>query len=675
MQKQSNRRSSRSGILAIFVISLMLLGLAACTGSPPWEPDRVLGAEELSRLDLLPRLRQAVKVGCISSYDRTGGNDDGFSGAHSFIRKEPGGLVIADIEGPGIIYRIHTPSPSEDIIEFFFDGESSPRISKKFSQLFEGDDPPFLAPLVGSGVGGHYCYVPLAFQHSCKILVKAETFHFYQINYARYPNDFTIPTYEDPPSEAFLRHLNEAGKLLLSAGSDISSHLIPEDSRIKKHFSHKTLGPGQTVTLFKASSPGRIVGLKLGPASAFAGGERDILIKIYWDGHPKPGVAIPVGDLFGYSFGQPAVRSLLFGTSDGMNYIYFPMPFERSVRIDLVSERASGPAIDVQVEVSVTALAKAEDEGRFYAYWRRENPTIIGTPYTYLKTTGRGHVVGVILQAQGFEIGHTAFFEGDDRAVIDGELAIPGTGSEDSFNGGWYDVPGRWESRASFPLSGCLDYKKYLSRTGGYRLMLTDAYSYTKSIDFAIEHAPVGNDLQTDYTSVTFFYSLDPPTGDFLLPPVEDREVADPDRIVFVPGWNVPIHTSSLQNAALTKQTSMVGDDRIRYLSLKTTGEDIFGSHHISFICDIPAAGTYRVGIKAVRGPDQGIAQMFQHDRPEGEAVNLYAESRGLSQVLPLGVQEMSAGDNLLFLHLVGKDAHSTGINLDLVEIVFERVK
>jgi hypothetical protein len=205
--------------------------------------------------------------------------------------------------------------------------------------------------------------------------------------------------------------------------------------------------------------------------------------------------------------------------------------------------------------------------------------------------------------------------------------------------------------------------------------MLTDAYSYTESIDFTIEHAPVGNDLPTDYTSVTFFYSLDPPTDNFLLPPVEDRKVADPDRIVFVPGWNVPIHTSSLQNAALTKQTSTVGDDRVRYLSLKTMGEDIFGPHHISFICDIPAAGTYRVGIRAVRGPDQGIAQMFQHDRPTGEAANLYAESRGLSQVLPLGVQEMSAGDNLFFLHLVGKDARSTGMNLDLVEIVFERVK
>ncbi len=66
-------------------------------------------------------------------------------------------------------------------------------------------------------------------------------------------------------------------------------------------------------------------------------------------------------------------------------------------------------------------------------------------------------------------MGNTYFFEGDDQTTIDGELAIHGTGSEDFYNGGWYDVPGRWEARRSYPLSGCLAYQKHLGRTGGYR--------------------------------------------------------------------------------------------------------------------------------------------------------------------------------------------------------------
>ena len=65
-----------------------------------------------------------------------------------------------------------------------------------------------------------------------------------------------------------------------------------------------------------------------------------------------------------------------------------------------------------------------------------------------------------------------------------------GTGSEDFFNGGWYDVPGRWERRQSLPVSGCLDYKKHLGRTGAYRLFLTDALAYRESINLSNRARP-----------------------------------------------------------------------------------------------------------------------------------------------------------------------------------------
>ena len=55
--------------------------------------------------------------------------------------------------------------------------------------------------------------------------------------------------------------------------------------------------------------------------------------------------------------------------------------------------------------------------------------------------------------------------------------------------------------------------------------------------------------------------------------------------------------------------------------------------------------------------------------------MNLYAEDRSVSEELPLGIQEMKKGNNLLFLHLVGQDARSKGLGLDLVEIIFERNK
>ena len=660
--------------LVLLAFVPVLSGMFSCQSRPPLDKVSVLDVEEFFRPDLLAVMRPSIEVGMISSYDRSGGNDDGFSGKYSFIRKEDGGLVIADLVGPGMITRIHTPTPTEDIIEFYFDGEASPRIRRKMSGLFDGTQAPFLSPLVGSGVGGNYSYVPLRYKQSLKVLVLAERVRFYQINYIRYPEDTDISTYENPPPDSFLSRIEKAGDMIARAGTDISRFLVPEETQLKVLSVQKSLVPGGTQTLFKTSRPGRIVGLRLGPASSFSGNGRDILLNVYWDNSEAPALSGPVGDLFGYSFGDPSIQSLFLGTTDDVNYIYFPMPFQQSARIDLVSERSTGPPIEFKAEIILAPQGKSENEGRFYAFWRRENPTAVGIPYTFLKSRGRGHVVGVVLQAQGMEAGQTYYFEGDDRAVIDGTLTIHGTGSEDFFNGGWYDVPGRWETRTSLPLSGCLDYKKPLGRTGGYRWMIADALAFRDNIDFTIEHSPENNSSPTDYTSVTFFYSLEPPDLDSPLPSVENRRVTPPKRIVFVPGWNVPIRTASIQNATWTKKSEEIGDRRVRYFSIKTSGEDIFGPHHVAFVTDIPEAGTYKIVIKAIMGPDQAMVQIYQHDRPSGEIANLYAETRHVSDLIPLGTQEMSAGDNLVYLHLIGKDARSAGLNVDMVDLVLEKL-
>ncbi len=366
-------------------------------------------------------------------------------------------------------------------------------------ELFDGTRPPFVEPLVGSGVGGYTSYVPLTYRKSCKIVIKADSFQFYDINYAVFPAGAAIETYTDPPGPDFMAEVGKAAEMLGRAGTDISGALVPDGTSVSTKVVKASLLPGGNAVLYKTSRPGRIVGLRIGPAAAFAGGERDILIRAYWDGEAAPAVDCPVGDLFGYSFGDPAARSLMFGTTDaGVNYLYFPMPFAAAAQIELVSERAAGTApVDIEAEIVTAPIGKAPDEGRFYARWRRENPCAPGRPYTYLRTTGRGHVVGVILQAQGLESGHTGFFEGDDRAVIDGELAVPGTGSEDSFNGGWYDVPGRWETRTSLPLSGCLDYKKPQARTGRLSV-LPDGFLRLREIDRLHDRARPGRERGPD---------------------------------------------------------------------------------------------------------------------------------------------------------------------------------
>lgn len=627
-----------------------------------------VGMEELHRLDRLPAFKNSIKVGSFSSYDRTGGNDDGFSGTYSFIRKDADGLVLADLKGPGVIYRVWTPTPSDDTLEFLFDGETQPRVSVKFRELFLGNHPGFPRPLVGFGAGGYYCYVPMPFAKSCLVRMRAPKVQFYQINYALYEPGTAIATFQ--PSAQGAPDLARACEVWNATGRDISRFTAPPGSRVETNRAALSLKPNSTTRVFKANKGGRLVGLRFSPASVLGGKARDLVLRITFDGG-EPAVVCPLGDFFGYAWGKPATQSLLVGTTGDTSYCYFPMPFKKSAVVEIVSERSE--AVELQAEVLSANVPRAADEGGFYALWRRENPTTIGSPYTFLDTDGRGHLVGVALQSQGLESGKTLFFEGDDQTTIDGDLAIQGTGSEDFFNGGWYDVPDRWEKRISFPLSGCLEYSKHLGRTGAYRLFVGDAYAYRKHILQTIEHSGEKNNIPTDYCSVAYFYSERRPSAALTLPPLKDRAVVDPQEIIFPAWWQLPLHAWSFDRASLTRKMEKVGSEEVRYLSLTATGDDWFGAHFLSHVCDLPASGTYAIYIETLKGPAQAKVQLFQNENPVADPVDLYAESTTRSGRLLMGKLNLAEGKNSLMLKLVGKNEKSTGLGLDLVQIICVR--
>lgn len=643
------------------------------------------GLVELARLDRLPLLKTSVRIGSVSSYDRTGGNDDGFSGKYSFVRKEGPTLVLADLDGPGVIYRFATPTPTDDIIEFFFDGEATPRLRVKFVDLFTGSKSPFVTPLVGYGSGGFFSYVPLPYQKSCKIRLAPREgateakMQFYQINFATYPAGTSLTSFYPTLYADASSLLDRARRVLAMTGSDLSAVVSPGGVDVRVVRTSQRIEPGKTATLFETDRPGRIVGVRLSPAGAMGGKDRGLVVRMYWDGDPKPAVESPVSDFFGYSWGQPATRSLLLGTVNDANYVYLPMPFDRSAKIELAwdVDAASVPSspLDVTAEVAVSDRARdAQTEGRFYAAWRRENPTTIGRPFTFVDLKGRGHIVAALLQSQGLETGTTEFFEGDDEVTVDGELVVRGTGSEDAFNGGWYDVPGRWEARASYPLSGCLDYKKYLGRTGAYRFFIGDTYAFRQSVYFTIEHAGEGNRLPTDYVGVTMLYAQNRPEGLPVLPSIASRRVVDPERITFSAGWSLPIHAFSFEHATIARTTEKFDGKELRYFSMKAESNDIFGPHFVSFLCELPRAGKYRISIEGVAGPAQGRVQLFRDEQPVADAVDFYAADRKPSPLIPVGTLEMVEGVNQVFFKLVGKNERAAGLGFDLARVICERL-
>jgi len=329
--------------------------------------------------------------------------------------------------------------------------------------------------------------------------------------------------------------------------------------------------------------------------------------------------------------------------------------------------------VELNAEVLHTSVPQTGTEGKFYTIWRRENPTQEGQPYTFGELSGRGHLVGVVLQAQGRESGKTLFFEGDDETTIDGEMVIHGTGSEDFFNGGWYDVPDRWEKRLSFPLSGCLGYAKPLGRTGGYRLFLGDAYAYRRSLRQTIEHSGENNNIPTDYCSVTYLYSERPPQPPPTLPALKDRAVQDPQEVIFPAWWQTPIYAWSFEHASLSRNKQKIGNEEVRYLSLAAEGSDWFGPHFLSPVCELPADGRYAIFIETLKGPAQGKVQLFQNENPVAEAVDLYAETLGKSGRVFLGELELKEGKNNLMFKLVGKNEKADGLGLNLIQVICVR--
>jgi hypothetical protein len=469
-------------------------------------------AEELRAfydIPSLPEYLDSTVCGQVSSYDTTGNNDDGFSGAYSFLRRnEDGSLVIFDLKGAGVINRIWTPTPTEDTLDFYIDDIIHPAFSICYPDLFSGKKFPFIAPLCGNQLGGYYCYLPIPFASRCRIVCRGKKMQFYQIQYRLYkkgakvvPFNIDLNSEERKSLEKIAALWNNGSKTM----HDFYSGFLPNRSQKVE------IRPGEAVTVFELNRGGRIMGFKISPAGSFEGLSKNMDIRITWNHDVNPAVFCPVADFFGYAFGKTSMQSLLLGSRDNINYCFYPMPFDQSAKIELIYRvDSSSQQIPIQVSFQVwytDESRNATEEGKFYAQWSKEIKSTRGKPHVFLNVSGKGHYVGTILQAQGLQAGMTYFFEGDDSASIDGNFRIHGTGSEDYFNGGWYAMMDRWDGKLSLPLHGALDYSLPFCRTGGYRFYISDKLSFQKSFYMGIEHGPAGNEFPVNYTSVALYYS------------------------------------------------------------------------------------------------------------------------------------------------------------------------
>lgn len=289
-------------------------------------------------------------------------------------------------------------------------------------------------------------------------------------------------------------------------------------------------GPG-LITMIHFAVPASQVGppiQKLG---------RELAIRMFWDDEPAPSVDAPLVDFFCDPAGlREDVNTALVNKRRGFN-CYFPMPFRRSARIELVYDGPLSPGealwrvMPCYSYVMYRTVDKIDaDQGYFHSAWRQEALLLGQRDYLALEAKGKGKFIG--WNATVRLPGRPEYpVDQNEKFYIDGETkpSIEFQGMEDSFGFSWGFPP----SENQFPLTG---FFPFLKGAAAYRFFLRDAISFDKSLRVTIgfgeredpmfrrEFSRSGNTLQ--FSTTVYWYQTEPHDPLPPLPPAAERAPA-----------------------------------------------------------------------------------------------------------------------------------------------------
>lgn len=267
-----------------------------------------------------------------------------------------------------------------------------------------------------------------------------------------------------------------------------------------------SIAKGKSATIFNEKGPGEITRIWITIDSRDPDFLRRILMRMYWDDEITPSVEVPVGDFFGCGFEYKHHASQYIGMTSGGYYSYFPMPFNKRARIEIVNE-TDQEVFAFYYHIGFYKLPQPQtDIGYFHARWNREIKTTPNSNYMALEAKGKGQLVGISMNAQAYN-GELGFLEGDEMIFVDGETtpSVHGTGLEDYFTSGWYFKDGEFAA----PYHGLVLLDKKKGRITAYHHHVPDAIPFEKSIKVTFEHGDRNSEL-TDMSTVAYWYQQEP---------------------------------------------------------------------------------------------------------------------------------------------------------------------
>lgn len=205
-------RTTKRRLAALLAVGVLAVGAgAAPAGAVPVQADHPgkgpVGWDTYRRLDRLPELALGSQAKQFSSYDRTGGNDDGFNGTYSCLRQDGTRCVIAERSGAGEIDSIWFTRDGGDVtkngnLKIVLDGRTV--LDANAEDVVNGRlGAPFVHPLVANGdqsSGGVYIKVPMPFRHSMLVETDANPL-FYHVAYRAFVDATGVRTF-DPRDKA-----------------------------------------------------------------------------------------------------------------------------------------------------------------------------------------------------------------------------------------------------------------------------------------------------------------------------------------------------------------------------------------------------------------------------------------------------------------------------------------
>ncbi len=618
---------------------------------------------DLSQLAVLPA--PGEQGAQWSSYDRASKYDektgkyiawDANGDGQGIIRKEGDLSVMAEMKGPGCIWRIWSAAAEKGHVKIYLDDQEKPVVDLPFAHYFDGKHAPFNYPALSYNLGevhssGQNLYLPIPYQKSCKIVADKDWGNYFHFDYKTYPEGTVLPTFS---AELVAQHAAEIKAVDCLFAKKLGSDPAGKRAGQKTLTKCVEVAPGETACVARLDGPRAITALfakiKFANREDEMAGLRKLALRITWDGstelaevgQSKPAVWCPLGDFFGTAPGVNLYKTLLTGMTKQGFYSYWYMPFGKSAVVELVNEDKQPRK--VEFEITHAPLGRPfEGLGHFHAKWHRDTvelPKDRWPDWIMLQTEGRGRFCGVTLHVWNPRGGWWG--EGDEKFFVDGEKfpSTIGTGSEDYFGYAWCN-PHLFQK----PYHAQTMTENNQGHQSVLRWHLVDNVPFQKSFQGCIEKY-YKNERGTLYACTARWYLAPEGVDRYAAVPVAERH-----------GY----YKKDLSVAGIKVLGKPHGSVELQQLDPAKwkNGEQLWwiGAHpkdQLVLATSVAKSGKYEVSVGLTKAGDYGIVQLSLDDKKVGEPLDLYNAGVIHSGPIALGVHELKAGQHKLTVEILG---------------------